>query len=84
MKRYAGDVSPGTNIFFTWPETGSWLDNGDGAAQQKMFEKALALDKKYACGPERSGLCVRAESEFSKAFATMDRYVACCQGTEPT
>jgi tetratricopeptide (TPR) repeat protein len=57
---------------------GNWLmlDNGDGAAQQKMFEKALVLDKNYPAALNDLAYVYARNREFSKAFATMDRYVA--------
>jgi len=57
---------------------GNWLmlDNGDGAAQQKMFEKALALDKNYPAALNDLAYVYARNREFSKAFAIMDRYVA--------
>ena len=57
---------------------GNWLmlDNGDGAVQQKMFEKALALDKNYPAALNDLAYVYARNREFSKAFATMDRYIA--------
>lgn len=57
---------------------GNWLmlDNGDGAAQQKMFEKALAIDKNYPAALNDLAYVYARNREFAKAFATMDRYVA--------
>jgi len=67
---------------------GNWLmlDNGDGAAQQKDVRKALALDKKYPAGPERSGLCVRAESGVFEGVRDHGSLTVAVlpKGTEPT
>jgi tetratricopeptide (TPR) repeat protein len=56
---------------------GNWLmlDNGDGQAQQKLFEKALALDKNYPAALNDLAYVYARNREFSKAFATMERYI---------
>jgi len=56
---------------------GNWLmlDNGDGQAQQRLFEKALALDKNYPAALNDLGYVFARNREWAKAFATMDRYV---------
>jgi tetratricopeptide (TPR) repeat protein len=56
---------------------GNWLmlDNGDGATQQRLFEKALALDKNYPAALNDLGYVYARNREFAKAFAIMDRYV---------
>lgn len=56
---------------------GNWLmlDNGDGQAQQRLFEKALALDKNYPAALNDLGYVYARNREFAKAFAIMDRYV---------
>jgi tetratricopeptide (TPR) repeat protein len=56
---------------------GNWLmlDNGDGAAQQKLFEKALTIDKNYPAALNDLAYVYARNREFAKAFATMDRYV---------
>jgi Tfp pilus assembly protein PilF len=57
---------------------GNWLmlDNGDGQAQQRLFEKALAIDKNYPAALNDLAYVYARNREFAKAFATMDRYVA--------
>jgi tetratricopeptide (TPR) repeat protein len=57
---------------------GNWLmlDNGDGQAQQRLFEKALALDKNYPAALNDLGYVYARNRDFAKAFAIMDRYVA--------
>src|SRR6201987_3755167 len=56
---------------------GNWLmlDNGDGQAQQRLFEKALSLDKNYPAALNDLGYVYARNREWAKAFATMDRYV---------
>jgi tetratricopeptide (TPR) repeat protein len=57
---------------------GNWLmlDNGDGQAQQRLFEKALALDKNYPAALNDLGYVCARNRDFAKAFAIMERYVA--------
>jgi tetratricopeptide (TPR) repeat protein len=57
---------------------GNWLMlvNGDGQAQQRLFEKALALDKNYPAALNDLGYVCARNRDFAKAFAIMDRYVA--------
>ena len=57
---------------------GNWLmlDNGDGQAQQRLFEKALALDKNYPAALNDLGYVYARNRDFAKAFAIMERYVA--------
>jgi tetratricopeptide (TPR) repeat protein len=56
---------------------GNWLmlDNGDGSVQQKLFEKALAIDKNYPAALNDLAYVYARNREFAKAFAIMDRYV---------
>ncbi len=56
---------------------GNWLmaENGNQQAQ-KMFERALAIDKKYPAALNDLAYCHARNREFDKALATMERYVA--------
>jgi len=56
---------------------GNWLmgENGDDQAL-KMLERALALDKNYPAALNDAAYVYARNRQFSKAFATMDRYVA--------
>jgi tetratricopeptide (TPR) repeat protein len=56
---------------------GNWLmgENGYEPAQ-KMFERALALDKHYPAALNDLGYCYARERQFDKAFNAMERYVA--------
>jgi len=55
---------------------GNWLmgENGDDQAL-KMLERALALDKNYPAALNDAAYVYARNRQFSKAFATMDRYV---------
>ncbi len=55
---------------------GNWLmgENGDEQAL-KFLERALALDKNYPAALNDAGYVYARTRQFSKAFATMDRYV---------
>jgi tetratricopeptide (TPR) repeat protein len=56
---------------------GNWLmgENGDDQAL-KMLERALALDKNYPAALNDAAYVYARNRQFSKAFSTMDRYVA--------
>jgi tetratricopeptide (TPR) repeat protein len=55
---------------------GNWLmgENGDEQAL-KLFERALVLDKNYPAALNDAAYVYARTRQFSKAFATMDRYV---------
>ena len=55
---------------------GNWLmgENGDEQAL-KLLERALALDKNYPAALNDAAYVYARTRQFSKAFATMDRYV---------
>ncbi len=55
---------------------GNWLmgENGDEQAL-KFLERALALDKNYPAALNDAAYVYARTRQFSKAFATMDRYV---------
>jgi tetratricopeptide (TPR) repeat protein len=56
---------------------GNWLMGESGyEPAQKMFERALAIDKNYAAALNDLGYCYARERAFDKAFSAMDRYVA--------
>ncbi len=56
---------------------GNWLmgENGNDQAQ-RLFEKALALDKNYPAALNDLAYVDARNRQFNKAFAAMDRYVA--------
>jgi predicted Zn-dependent protease len=56
---------------------GNWLmaENGEEQAQ-KMFERALALDKNFPAALNDLAYVHARNREYAKAFAAMDRYVA--------
>jgi tetratricopeptide (TPR) repeat protein len=56
---------------------GNWLmgENGDDQAL-KMFERALGLDKNYPAALNDAAYVYARNRQFSKAFTTMDHYVA--------
>jgi tetratricopeptide (TPR) repeat protein len=55
---------------------GNWLmfENSYEPAQ-KMFERALAIDKKYPAALNDLAYCYARERQFDKAFDAMERYV---------
>ena len=56
---------------------GNWLmgENGNGQAQ-RLFEKALAIDKNFPAALNDLAYVEARDREFEKAFTAMDRYVA--------
>ncbi len=56
---------------------GNWLmgENGNDQAQ-RLFEKALAIDKNFPAALNDLAYVDARNRQFSKAFAAMDRYVA--------
>jgi tetratricopeptide (TPR) repeat protein len=56
---------------------GNWLmaENGNDQAQ-RLFEKALSLDKNYPAALNDLAYVDARNRQFAKAFAAMDRYVA--------
>ena len=56
---------------------GNWLmvENGNQQAQ-KMFERALVIDKKYPAALNDLAYCYARDREFAKAFGAMERYIA--------
>src|SRR6202521_2903478 len=57
--------------------SGNWLmgENGNDQAQ-RLFEKALAIDKTFPAALNDLAYVEARNREFAKAFAAMDRYVA--------
>jgi tetratricopeptide (TPR) repeat protein len=56
---------------------GNWLMGENSNEQaEKMFARALALDKDYPAALNDAAYVYARNRKFSKAFATMDRYVA--------
>jgi tetratricopeptide (TPR) repeat protein len=56
---------------------GNWLMGENGYEQaQKLFERALTVDKNYPAALNNLGYCYAHEREFDKAFSAMERYVA--------
>ena len=60
---------------------GNWLvlENGYGQAQ-KIFERALVIDKNYPAALNDLAFCYARNREFDKAFTAMERYVAILPG----
>ena len=56
---------------------GNWLmGENECGPSQKMFERALALDKNYPAALNDLGYAYARNREFAEAFAAMERYVA--------
>jgi len=56
---------------------GNWLVLENGYEQaQKMFERALAIDKKYPAALNDLAYCYARDREFAKTFGAMERYIA--------
>ncbi|MGA9543802.1 MAG: tetratricopeptide repeat protein [Candidatus Sulfotelmatobacter sp.] len=56
---------------------GNWLMGENGTDQaQKLFEKALAIDKNFPAALNDLAYVDARNRQFDKAFAAMDRYVA--------
>ena len=56
---------------------GNWLTGENGRDQaQRLFEKALAIDKNFPAALNDLAYVDANKREFAKAFAAMDRYVA--------
>jgi tetratricopeptide (TPR) repeat protein len=56
---------------------GNWMMGVNGYRQaQKMFERALAIDKNYAAALNDVAYCFAHDRDFGKAFGAMERYIA--------
>lgn len=56
---------------------GNWMMGVNGYQQaQKMFERALAIDKNYAAALNDIAYCFARDRDFGKAFGAMERYIA--------
>jgi len=56
---------------------GNWMMGVNGYQRaQKMFERALAIDKNYAAALNDIAYCFARNRDFGKAFGAMERYVA--------
>jgi len=56
---------------------GNWMMGVNGyQPAQKMFERALAIDKNYAAALNDVAYCFAHERDFGKAFGAMERYIA--------
>ncbi len=56
---------------------GNWLmGESEQERAQKIFERALTVDKNYAAALNDLAYCYAHSREFGKAFAAMERYVA--------
>jgi len=80
---YLGGISAMNDLLAMFPKdkhllylAGNWLmlENGNEQAQ-KIFERALALDKNYPAALNDLAYVDARNREFAKAFAAMDRYV---------
>jgi len=87
---FIGGISAMNDMLEMYPKdkhliylAGNWLllENGDDHAQ-KLFEKALAIDKNFPAALNDLAYVDARKREFTKAFAAMDRYVALLP-TEP-
>jgi tetratricopeptide (TPR) repeat protein len=55
---------------------GNWMMGVNGYQQaQKMFERALAIDKNYAAALNDVAYCFARDRDFGKAFGAMERYI---------
>jgi tetratricopeptide (TPR) repeat protein len=55
---------------------GNWMMGVNGyQPAQKMFERALAIDKNYAAALNDIAYCFAEERDFGKAFGAMERYI---------
>ena len=87
---FIGGISAMNDMLEMYPKdkhliylAGNWLllENGDDHAQ-RLFEKALAIDKNFPAALNDLAYVDARKREFTKAFAAMDRYVALLP-TEP-
>jgi tetratricopeptide (TPR) repeat protein len=81
---FIGGISAMNDMLEMYPKdkhliylAGNWLllENGDDQAQ-RLFEKALAIDKKFPAALNDLAYVDARNRQFAKAFAAMDRYVA--------
>jgi tetratricopeptide (TPR) repeat protein len=81
---FIGGISAMNDLLEMYPKdkhllylTGNWLmaENGNEQAQ-RLFEKALALDKNFPAALNDLAYVQARARKFDKAFANMDRYVA--------
>ncbi len=83
---FIGGISAMNDMLEMYPKdkhllylAGNWLllENGDDQAL-RIMEKALALDRNFPAALNDLAYFDARNREFAKAFAAMDRYVACC------